>query len=109
MPNERIMRGKLHASENGAVIPVADGDDNMESDTTYEMDLMRDKYTDAIRLVGPRQRVAKKTPDSMDVVKRAVASAKKDPSIDAGLLDLTSMSFAMRESVYHRLDYGIED
>lgn len=50
-------------------------------------------------LVRSRQRTLKKTSSSLDVVKRAIASANKDPTMTASLLDITSMSFAMRERV----------
>lgn len=92
--------GKLCASDNGVMVPVADGDANMEVDAVYEMDLVKDKTTSTIMVMRPRQRVAKKVPNSMEVVKRAIASANKDPMVDAAILDLTSMSFAMRERVY---------
>jgi hypothetical protein len=90
----------LHASENGVMIPVADGDANMKDDTVYEMDVVRDSDTNTIMIVKPRVRVAKKVPNSMDVIKRAITSTKRDPLIDAALVELISMSFVMRERVY---------
>lgn len=49
----------------------------------------------------PRQRTLKKVPNSTNVVRRAVASATKDSSVNVMLLlDIMSMSFAMRERVY---------
>lgn len=92
--------GKLYASDSGVLVVVADGDANMEEGSVYEMDLVKNPNTGTITAVRPRLRVAKKVPNSMDVVKRAVASTAKDPSIDAALLDMTSMSFFMKERVY---------
>ncbi|KAL9122248.1 MAG: hypothetical protein Q9187_001200 [Circinaria calcarea] len=92
--------GKLSALENGVMVPIADGNENMEQDMVYEMDVVKTNDESLIRLMRPRQRTLKKIPNSMDVVRRAIASANKDPTINATLLDITSMSFAMRERVY---------
>ncbi len=92
--------GKMHALDNGVMIPVATGHEEMEAEMVYEMDLVKRGDTDGIVMVRPRQRVAKKIPNSMEVVKRAVLSATKSPLVDAGLLDLTSMSFSMRDRIY---------
>lgn len=94
------MSGKMHASDNGVMVPVGDGDQNMEEGVIYEMDLIKDKITNTITMIKPRPRIAKRIPNSMDVVKRAVASTSRDPLVDAALLDLTSMSFSMRDRVY---------
>lgn len=92
--------GKLCASDGGVMTPLADGSTNMEQNTIYEMDVIKYEDTDGVRLVRPRQRILKKIPNSMDVVKRAIASATKDPTINATLMDMTSMSFSMRKRVY---------
>jgi hypothetical protein len=92
--------GKLSALENGVMVPVADGNENMERDVIYEMDVVKTEDESLVKLMRPRQRTLKKVPNSMDVVRRAVASANKDPTMNATLLDITSMSFAMRERVY---------
>lgn len=92
--------GKLNAIESGVLVEVVDGDPNMEDNTIYEMDVVREKDAEVTRLVRPMQRLLKKVPNSMDVVRRAVAKAAEDPTITAMVLDMTSMSFAMRERVY---------
>jgi len=66
---------RLHSVENGVMIPVANGDPKIETDAVYEIDLVKDRTTNAISLIKPRPRVTKKVPNSMDVVKRAIASA----------------------------------
>lgn len=92
--------GKLCTSDNGVMVPVANGNPNMEENMIYEMDVVKDELGDGVVIINPRDRVAKKVPNSMEVVKRAIASTRKDPLVDAALLDLTSMSFSMRERVY---------
>ncbi|KAK2591529.1 hypothetical protein QQS21_010779 [Conoideocrella luteorostrata] len=55
--------GKLHTSDNGVMVPVAVGDVNMEGGVVYEMDLVKDTTTNAIMVMKPRSRVAKKVPN----------------------------------------------
>ena len=55
---------------------------------------------DTITLRHPRQRLIKKQPNPVDVIMRAVASVSTDPSMSTSLLDITSMSFSIRERVY---------
>jgi hypothetical protein len=62
--------------------------------------VVTDTGINAIKVIRPRPRVAIRMQDSMDVVKRAIISAKRNPLMDTALLDLTSMSFAMMEKVY---------
>lgn len=90
---------KLSALENGVMVEVADGHPSLEQDIIYEMDVVRSEEETTTMLVRSRQRTLKKTPSSLDVLKRAIASANKDPTMTASLLDITSMSFAMRERV----------
>lgn len=82
------------------MVPVADGDENMEKGCIYEMELVKDDVEDTVSVVRPRLRTTKRVPNIMGVVKRAVASTNKDLFVDAALLDMTSMSFSMRERVY---------
>ncbi|KAK7937813.1 uncharacterized protein PG986_014681 [Apiospora aurea] len=102
MPTVDLMclDGKMCAIDGGTMIPIADADSNMEENAVYEMDVVKNRTSGSIQIVMPRMRVAKKVPNSMDVVKRAVASATKDPNVSATLLDITSMSFSMRERLY---------
>jgi len=92
--------GKLNAIENGVVITIADGAQEMEGDMVYEMDVIKSENGDEIKLAKPRPRALKKMPNSMDVVKRAIATATRDPSTNTVLLDITSMSFSISERVY---------
>ena len=79
---------------------MADGDPAMKESAVYEKDVVRSGDGAGIKLVYPRQRVPKKVPNLMDVVRRAVASMKKDPNISAMLIDITFTSFKMRHRVY---------
>lgn len=90
---------KLSALENGVMVEVADGHPSLEQDIIYEMDVVRSEEETTTMLVRSRQRTLKKTPSSLDVVKRAIVSTNKDLTMTASLLDITSMSFAMRERV----------
>ncbi|OAP53944.1 hypothetical protein AYL99_11824 [Fonsecaea erecta] len=94
------MDDKLCASDSGVMVPVANGSVHMEQGTVYEMDVVKMADTSMVMLVRPRQRVTKRMPNPMDVVRRAVVSAVRDPMMDAVLLDITAMSFAMRNRVY---------
>lgn len=75
------------------MIAAAVGDLNIDGCMICEMNLMKDTTMGTIKLVNPRPRVAKKVPNSLAVVKTAVAGSR------AGLLDATSVSFSMRERV----------
>lgn len=92
--------GKLHGNDNGIMVEVTDGAPEMEEDTVYEMDVVKDQTTGEIKIVKPRQRALKKLPNSMDIIKRAIASASGDVNTNTILFDITSMSFSMRERVY---------
>ncbi|EMC97272.1 hypothetical protein BAUCODRAFT_68752 [Baudoinia panamericana UAMH 10762] len=94
------MDGKLHGSDGAMMVRVTDGSPEMEGETVYELDVVKDKDTGAIKVTNPRQRPLKKLANSMDVIKRAIASASADVSTNTVLLDITSMSFSMRERVY---------
>ncbi len=94
------MDGKLNGIDNGIIVEVTDGAPEMEEDTVYEMDLIKDKDSGEIKIVKPRQRPLKKLPNSMDVIKRAIASANADVNTNMVLFDITSMSFSMRERTY---------
>ena len=48
----------------------------------------------------PRQRTLKKMPNSMDVVRRAIASVTKEKAVTGSLIDNTAMSLSMRTRVY---------
>lgn len=90
----------MNALENGVVVLIADGNKNIEQKVIYGMDVVKTEDESLIRLMRPRQRTLKKMPNSMDVVRRTIASANKDPTMNATLLDITSMSFAIRERAY---------
>jgi hypothetical protein len=94
------MDGKLNAIENGIMTEVLDGDPNMEEETIYELDVVKNKDTGTITLMRPRERPLKKLPNNMDVVRRAISSASADVNTNTTLLDITAMSFSMRERVY---------
>jgi hypothetical protein len=92
--------GKLCTIEDGVLVPAADAHESMEEGAVYEMSVIKPSETSKITLVKPTMRPLKVVPNSIDVVKRAIATATKDPTMNAVLLDITSMSFAMRERVY---------
>ena len=94
------MDGKLNAIENGIMTPLVNAHGTMETDVVYEMDVVKGQNDNEIMLVKPRQRLSKKLPNSMDVVRRAIASASTSELVDTSLLDITSMSFSMRKRVY---------
>ncbi|KAK0930067.1 hypothetical protein LTR29_016816 [Friedmanniomyces endolithicus] len=95
-----FMDGKLNGIENGVLIPLTDGHANMDEDTVYEMDVVKDEETNALKIVRPRERPLKEVTNSMDVIKRAIASATADVATNTILIDIVSMSFSMRERVY---------
>ncbi|KAI0469846.1 hypothetical protein GGR56DRAFT_684339 [Xylariaceae sp. FL0804] len=91
---------KLCAIDGGDIVLVAVGSPNLEKGMVYEMDVVKDPVDGKIQIVKPRMRAAKTVPNSMDVVKRAVASESKDTKISTALLDITSMSLSMSERVF---------
>ncbi|KAL7900223.1 hypothetical protein HDV64DRAFT_290800, partial [Trichoderma sp. TUCIM 5745] len=82
------------------MVPVAEGHEMMVDKMIYEMDVRRNKVTNEVMLVNPRHRMTKKLPNSIEVIKRAIASTNRDHTVDSAILDLTSMSFSMRKRVY---------
>lgn len=72
------MDGKLNGIANGVVVEVTDDTPEMDEDTVYEMDLIKDETTNEIKIIKPKQRPLKKLPNSMD--KRAITSVNADTS-----------------------------
>lgn len=64
---------------------MADGHPSKELDVVYKLDVIRNRGESLVKLVRPRPRTLKVIPNSMDVVKRAVASVKEESTIDAVL------------------------
>ncbi|OAG36666.1 hypothetical protein AYO21_09141 [Fonsecaea monophora] len=60
------------------MVPVANGNMHMEQGTVYEIDVVKRTDASNVVLVNPRQRVAKKMPNPVDVVRRAVVNVVKD-------------------------------
>ena len=91
---------RLCAIDNGVMVPVAMSDTNMEDGVVYEADVVKSADSKSVRIVKPRPRVTKKMSNPIDVVRRAVVSAMRDDCLSSALLDVTSMSFAIRERIY---------
>lgn len=92
--------GTMNVLENGSLVVVANGSDDMEEGVTYECDLHADTTTGVITIVRPKMRILKKLPNSMEVARRAVMTVTGDPNVNGALLDITAMSVAMRTRVY---------
>ena len=92
--------GDMSATEDGILIPITSGDENMDEGSIYELVVNRGQDEGSIVLVKPSLRINKRMPNHMDVVRRAVMSASCDASTTSSLLDITAMSISMRTRVY---------
>ena len=92
--------GGMYATEDGVLIPVTTGSEEMNEDSIYELNVVKGDDESAIVLTKPKLRIHKKVPNHMDVVRRAVMSVSADPFTTSSLLDITSMSISMRTRVY---------
>ena len=90
----------MSALEDGVLFDVVNRDDNVEKSIVNEMDVIKCEDEKVTKLGRPKARTRRIKPDPLDVVRRAVASVTEDPSVTATLLDVRSMSFAVRECVY---------
>lgn len=92
--------GNMYAGDSGSLLAVSAGDENMEREGIYEMDVVKGKDMGVVRLVRPRLRAMKRVPNSMDLVTRALPTATRDLMLNALFLDIKAMSFDIRERVY---------
>ena len=92
--------GDMCASEDGILIPVTGGSEEMNEGSIYELSVTKGAEEGAIVLTKPKLRIHKRMPNHMDVVRRAVMSVSTDPFTTSSLLDITSMSISMRTRVY---------
>ena len=85
------------------LVDVVNGDLNIAEGAIYEMDVVKSKDANATTFLRRRYWTLKTVPNSMDVVKRAVASAVKDPTMAARVLEITSMFFSTRTEYWNEV------
>ena len=96
----RLKGGYLCAVEEGQMVKIVGGCKQMVEGMIYELNVNRDKDTGSIMLSNPKERLSKHSPNSVDIVKRAVMVVSRDPDMNTVLFDITNMSFMLRTRVY---------